>query len=454
MMMKNKVAATFILTFLVTAGLIALYFFPPVKLGKDSLRKVDILADMRPEIIEVPDSDTVVSLVPVKPVFIDSCKTGMVCIEDYSDSTGRGMDHFYKALSDLEILDRPVRIAYFGDSFIEGDIFTGDLRKMLQQKFGGSGVGYVPMASNVAGFRTTVKHTFGGWGSHCVTDTSYFDRSRQDISNHYFVPRWGAYLSLKAVSGDSCQSSTVYFQSTDSVFLSAYINGSQEPFQFPLKGDSLLQSVTVHGSIREIRWQVDRTDSVSTFYAATMDPVQGIIVDNFSTRGSSGIQLKGIPMSVLCSYNRMRPYDLIVLQYGLNVASDEVTNYSYYKETMNTVVRRLKTAFPNTSILIVGVGDRDEKTETGELRTMRGVKNLIRYQQALAAESHVAFWNLFDAMGGEGSMAEMVHSKPSMANYDYTHINSRGGRHLAKILYDVLLYGKEQYEKRKAYEKD
>lgn len=51
-------------------------------------------------------------------------------------------------------------------------------------------------------------------------------------------------------------------------------------------------------------------------------------------------------------------------------------------------------------------------------------------------------------------MAEMVHSKPSMANYDYTHINSRGGRHLAKILYDVLLYGKEQYEKRKAYEKD
>ncbi len=34
-------------------------------------------------------------------------------------------------------MKRPVRIAYFGDSFIEADIFTADLREMLQQEFGG-----------------------------------------------------------------------------------------------------------------------------------------------------------------------------------------------------------------------------------------------------------------------------------------------------------------------------
>lgn len=46
----------------------------------------------------------------------------------------------------------------------------------------------------------------------------------------------------------------------------------------------------------------------------------------------------------------------------------------------------------------------------------------------------------------------MVNSKPAMANYDYTHINFRGGKHLAKILFEALMYDKEQYEKRKAYE--
>lgn len=451
--MKNRIAATFILTFLVTAGLIALYFLPSMALGEEKLRKVDILADMRPEIIELPDSDTLL-LPVVKPVFIDTCKAGMVCIEDYSDSTGRGMAHFYEALANRRTLNRPVRIAYFGDSFIEGDIFTGDLREMLQQEFGGCGVGYVPITSNVSGFRTTVRHSFGGWESHCVMDTAYFNRSRQDISNCYFIPHAGSYLSLQTVGGDTCQISTVYFHSPDSITLSAYINNDKSPVRFSVSGDSVLQSVTAYGKIKKIRWQVDRIDSVATFYAATMDPSQGIVVDNFSTRGSSGIQLRGIPLPVMRTYHRLRPYDLIVLQYGLNVASDNVSDYSYYKDGMLEVIEHLKRAFPDASILIVSVGDRDEKTETGELRTMRGVKTLFRYQQALAAESRVAFWSLFEAMGGEGGIAEMVHSKPSMANYDYTHINARGGKYLARKLFDVLLYGKEQYEKRKAYEEE
>ena len=119
---------------------------------------------------------------------------------------------------------------------------------------------------------------------------------------------------------------------------------------------------------------------------------------------------------------------------------------------MEPIVARLKEVFPEASILIVSVGGREYTDENGELCTMPGVKRLIRYQQALAAETHVAFWNMFEAMGGEGSMVKMVESKPQMANYDYTHINFRGGKHIAGLLFETLMYGKEQYEKRKAYE--
>lgn len=55
-------------------------------------------------------------------------------------------------------------------------------------------------------------------------------------------------------------------------------------------------------------------------------------------------------------------------------------------------------------------------------------------------------------MGGEGSMAGLVHQKPALANYDYTHINFRGGKYIANLLFETLVYGKEQYEKQKAYE--
>ena len=152
------------------------------------------------------------------------------------------------------------------------------------------------------------------------------------------------------------------------------------------------------------------------------------------------------------SFNKLRPYDLIILQYGLNVVTKNRKNYDSYQKGLLTAIERLKEGFPNACILLLSVGDRNYKTDTGDLRTMPGIKNLVRYQQSVSAQSGIAFWNMFEAMGGDGSMAKMVHAKPSMANYDYTHINFRGGKHLAGLLYETLIYGKEQYDRRRMYE--
>lgn len=211
-----------------------------------------------------------------------------------------------------------------------------------------------------------------------------------------------------------------------------------------------LQEMTVEGNIGSVRWTVESADS-TLFYGLAMDGTSGIVLDNFSLRGSSGLSLRSVPVWMMREFNEQRPYDLIILQYGLNVATERGRNYDKYIAGMQTTVQHLKEAFPQAAILIVSVGDRDYKTEEGELRTMPGIKNLVRYQQNLAADEAVAFWNMFEAMGGEGSMADMVHAKPSLANYDYTHINFRGGKHLAGLLYESLIYGKEQYDRRRAY---
>ena len=132
------------------------------------------------------------------------------------------------------------------------------------------------------------------------------------------------------------------------------------------------------------------------------------------------------------------------------MATERGRNYDKYIAGMQTTVQHLKEAFPQAAILIVSVGDRDYKTEEGELRTMPGIKNLVRYQQNLAADEAVASGTC-SRLWWEGSMADMVHAKPSLANYDYTHINFRGGKHLAGLLYESLIYGKEQYDRRRAY---
>lgn len=456
--MKNRLHYTFLIALFVMLGLMSLHYLPEINLCGKTFRKVDLLSDIRCD-VHVADTlnlDSLFSEPVVKPPFVDSCKAGIECIEDYSDSTEYGMSHFYEALSDIENRQSPVRIAYFGDSFIEGDILTADLRNLLQTEFGGKGVGYVSITSKFPGFRPTVRHSFSGWASHNVTDSVGFIRNRQGIANSYFNATEGAYTSLEATSKytsclDGCTASSIFYLTDDSLYISAEINGSSEQ-KFRVKGDSTLQCLTVNGNIKKVKWNIERSSQDALFYAVTMDSNNGIILDNFSTRGSSGQQLLGIPSSFLKKYNKLRKYDLIVLQYGLNVAFEGGLDYGYYKDGMKSVIQHFKKAFPDASILIVGIGDRETKDENGNLRTMPAVKGLIRSQQMLAAETNVAFWNLYNAMGGEGSMSKMVNSNPAMANYDYTHINFRGGKHIAGLLFDAIMYGKEQYEKRKSYE--
>ena len=456
--MKNYLKHTLWFTILVLFALVGLSYLPPITIDGYTLRQVDLLSDIRETVPEEEEIDSFFLPPPViKPAFVDTCKEGMTCIEDYSDSTFRGMTPFYEAISRMDTLDRPVRIAFFGDSFIEADIFTADLREMLQQKFGGCGVGLVNITSNTNGFRPTVKHSYRGWRTHAVTDSLGFERKKQGINGHYFIPSPGAYVDLSGQTKyasrlDTCEQSTIYFYNTGNLSLSAQVNKKHD-FEKTFEPSDKIQKMSVKGRIGKVRWKVNQADQ-ALFFAASMDGLHGMVVDNLSLRGSSGLSLRYIPEKALKDFNEQRPYDLIVLQYGLNIATPRGSNYDSYYKGMIQTIDHLKECFPQAGILLLSVGDRDYKSNTGEMRTMLGVKNLIRYQQNLAAETHIAFWNMFEAMGGEGSMAKLVEAKPAMANYDYTHINFKGGDYLAELLYETMIYGKEQYDKRQAYEKE
>ena len=141
----------------------------------------------------------------------------------------RGMTRFYQALDELAKAPRPVRIAYFGDSFIEADILTADLREMLQQKYGGCGVGFVTITSMTSGFRPTVRHSFSGWQSHSVMDSVFFDRSKLGVSGHYFIPNTGAYVELRGQKNyasrlDTCQRASIFFYNRGTTTLSVRVN--------------------------------------------------------------------------------------------------------------------------------------------------------------------------------------------------------------------------------------
>ena len=162
-------------------------------------------------------------------------------------------------------------------------------------------------------------------------------------------------------------------------------------------------------------------------------------------RGSAGYTIADIPSSTLRDFARLRPYDLIVLHFGLNVVNDGNTsaNYKAYVRRMKRTVETVRRAYPDAAILVVSVPDRAQRTADG-VQTMKGVEALAAYQQILASECGVAYFNLFKAMGGRGSMKDMVDKR--WANKDYTHLSFAGGRHVAKYIYDSFVAGFENYK--------
>jgi len=143
--------------------------------------------------------------------------------------------------------------------------------------------------------------------------------------------------------------------------------------------------------------------------------------------------------------DQLRHYDLVVLQHGVNVMRRGKTDYSKYGQDLVNIISHLRTAMPNTAILVVGIGDRGGKLPTGEIGTLPEVPYLIEAQAKAAAQAGVAFWNMYDAMGGKDAMVKFASARPALAARDYTHISMEGGKRIARSLFDALVWGHELY---------
>ena len=453
--MKKYNGRPFLLLFLAAGILLVLGHFAPEKIGNFEVKPIRLLSD-----VCVPETDKqlekeLASIPKVKRTSLQQngegkidgagpakpCPPGMVPIDDYSEGGAHGMHHFYTALQNINDADRPVRIAYFGDSFIEGDIFTADLRGFLQDKFGGYGIGFTDMAPPFAGFRVSLPLQSGGWDVRNVLMRDSCERHRLGPTQRYALPLDGAYTVLNATKKyphlDYFETASLYLKSDHPIRVSARIN-NDTTLHFTTLGNNTIETLRVDQRMHRIRWNVEGGNT-TTCYGTALEGRKGIVLDNFSFRGSTGLTLGRVNWN---EWSTVRPYDLIILHFGLNVASKDMLRYDTYRKQLTHSIEKLKAAYPEASFLIVSVSDREDKID-GELRTLPGVKALIKYQQLIAADNQIAFWNLYEAMGGEGSIVAMSHTHPNGARLDYTHITREGGKVLADLFFQSILFSFE-----------
>jgi lysophospholipase L1-like esterase len=140
--------------------------------------------------------------------------------------------------------------------------------------------------------------------------------------------------------------------------------------------------------------------------------------------------------------------DLVVLAYGTNESGYPKFVDNTWGPELKLAVKRVRTALPNVSILLMSPMDRGERNRAGEIDTIAALPRLVRIESEIASESGVAFFNTFQAMGGEGTMARWYAAEPRLVGADYIHPMPNGAKIVGELLYSALRDGYNEYKLR------
>ncbi|MBX3102749.1 MAG: hypothetical protein KF690_09590 [Bacteroidetes bacterium] len=368
------------------------------------------------------------------------------------DGDRHALDNFFLALHHLRQQPQPLRISHYGDSQIEGDRMSVFLRYFFQQKFGGYGIGYVPMTEPATSqnflvrehtdfVRYSVFHNHVKDGRYHLSGNVWRLPKDQEEGFYTFKLAPGVgYGQLKLLWGNAAlpwemsvrvQDSLVY---TDTLW-------AAEGFQMtPVRLPSGAREATLTFRCRQS----------PDFYGLLFDG-GGVTVDNYAIRGHAGNGLLTINSSFMQTQYAQLNTKLVILQYGGNVVPyTDVKDFGWLEQANYNLIRKFQALLPQASVLVIGVGDAAYKDEDGNWDTYPTVPLIRNAQKRAASRAKAAFWDLWMVMGGQGAILEWVKQEPPLAGEDYAHLTWHGQKLIARELFGALMVEYEAFERRLA----
>ncbi len=355
---------------------------------------------------------------------------------------------FFKALKNSK--KKKIRIAHYGDSIIEGDLITADFRQKMQSKFGGKGVGFLSITSQDIQFRVTTKQTFSKTWKTATIFTNNSSRLPIGIAGTVNVPKGKSWVNFKASRNyrtvKTFTEARLFYSNAKRSSISYTFKGGKSGKENLKTGKGLQETVLKAGkTVSELKIEFPEKEQ-AYFYGVSLESGNGVYVDNFPLRGNSGVDIQKIDDALLKSFSKKMNYQLIILQFGLNASGTAKSDFSWYEREMVRVINKIKKSFPKAGILLIGVEDKSVK-KGSKFTTDPVVLKLLEAQKNIVRKTKVAFWNLFESMGGKDSMPKWVSSNPPLAFKDYTHFNGQGAEKIAEMLADALLKAYKKYGK-------
>ena len=368
---------------------------------------------------------------------------------------------FYMPKNDISYFDdvfdamenaqsEPMRILHYGDSQLEGDRITADFRERLQHAFGGNGVGMVPAIQPVGAMTIvqTASKKLPQYFSYNMGE--HLSNGRYGVMSQVAKLDGSVTLTFRASSLEGVPHSKTFSRVTlvCNGNGTASINAGGQTIKMTEEPPTVdgLKFLTATTAQPVERVTLSASGNMELF-SVMLDGKNGISVDNVPMRGCSGTVFTITARKTIEPFFKHNNVKLIILQYGGNTVPymNKEKAINGYKNRLIDQVKLFKEIAPNAKILFIGPADMATNIK-GEKQTYPQLEPTIKILKEVCAETGIAYWSLYDSMGGRNSMVQWVDA--NLAGKDYLHFTREGASKVADMLFDTFLMYYKFYCKR------
>jgi lysophospholipase L1-like esterase len=350
-----------------------------------------------------------------------------------------------------------VTIVQLGDSHTAADFETGTMRRLLQTRFGDGGRGFVSLGLPWGSYRQDGIR--GGmtkeWLSERPKSTSAKLAAIQE--NRYGL--LGVALTTAKRGARAWTDVTTPFSKVDVHYLEQPGGGT---FELKIDGatrgristrGALTKSGFYTADVPEAPHRIELSalgDGEVHVFGATLDRATvGVSLDALGINGARVTEPLKWDETHMTEQLRRRAPSLVILAYGTNEAGDETTPQAYERQIVD-VLGRLSRAVPAAACVLLGPPDRAVETKDGYLTSVK-LLEVISTQRRVAEAAGCAFYNQFEAMGGDGSIAAWALEEPPRAAKDRVHLSRDGYAQLGSAFTSDLLRAYEAWKFEKGF---
>ncbi len=395
----------------------------------------------------------VVAPTPDEPLRIDPGEFEGLSVR-IEDPTGRGMRPFYEALEKTARGDDGAitRVGHYGDSSIATDLITSTVRENLQARFGDAGHGFVLAAKGFIPYKHRgVRQSSNpdAWETREVV-------RRQDRGGRYgyggvqsraMRGAWARVGTAKRGDvGTNASRFDIYYEALPrgGKFSVRLDNGKRETVS--TKADEPSDGVySIHApdGPHAIEFRYQRGAPVRFYGVVVERDGPGVVYDSLGLVGARANRLLNFDAEHIRRQLEMREVNLIVLGFGGNEASDDRTEDQFYEDYV-AVLERMRQGREDLACLVVSPLDQAHR-DGGRIRTLDTIPRIVAAQRRAAFEEGCAFFDTWQAMGGENAMRRWYKARPRLAMGDFRHATPAGYEIIGNMLYKALLAGFADY---------